>query len=127
MPNTADLNCLDPVPVQEASTSPVWVEGGSSSCSHHIPLALPAGSSSISASPPWVLINPARYGFYRTNYSEAMWNQLTAAAADSKVVPSADMAGDSHVWEMQLGAVMLSLLLTSHAGVQEQCAFHGNA
>lgn len=92
-----------PACVQEASTSPQWVEGGSSTCDQHVPLALPAGTPVTSDASPWVLVNPARFGFYRTNYTQNMWGQLTAAAADNSLVPSADMAGNGLLRGVNMG------------------------
>eukprot|EP00878_Enallax_costatus_P039923 GHUV01045862.1.p1 GENE.GHUV01045862.1~~GHUV01045862.1.p1 ORF type:complete len:417 (+),score=127.07 GHUV01045862.1:751-2001(+) len=53
-------------------------------------------SSNITSSVPhngWVMANAGRYGFYRVNYSEPLWNALAAAAADGKHVSSIDFAG----------------------------------
>lgn len=62
------------------------------------PSATPSSSGSSdgsgsSASHTWLLLNPGRYGMYRTNYSYDMWRDLTEAAADPRVIPPVDVAG----------------------------------
>lgn len=41
----------------------------------------------------YIPCNPCRFGFYRVNYSEALWNAVTDAAASTASVQSVDMAG----------------------------------
>lgn len=60
-------------------------------CTATIQLA-PAAAAAVNAS--FLLVNPGRYGFYRTNYSAAMWARLAAAAANPRVIPPTDLAGE---------------------------------
>lgn len=46
----------------------------------------------VTAPPGWVLLNAGRYGFYRTNYSSELWNELAIPAGQGKLDPS-DLAG----------------------------------
>ena len=63
-------------------------------CAATIPLPSPAPDATAGSAPPaYVLLNPGRYGLYRTNYSQAMWAQLAAASADPQAIPAVDLAG----------------------------------
>ncbi|KXZ50279.1 hypothetical protein GPECTOR_17g918 [Gonium pectorale] len=64
-------------------------------CSAAVPFTselLPPGPSGP-ARPPYVLVNPGRYGYYRTNYSRSLWDALAEAASDPEAIPPADLAG----------------------------------
>jgi hypothetical protein len=54
------------------------------SCSAAVPLP---------AKVKYVVINPGRFGYYRANYSEALWAQLAEAARDPQAVSAVDLAG----------------------------------
>ncbi|GLI69894.1 hypothetical protein VaNZ11_014550 [Volvox africanus] len=68
--------------VTENAASMLWASFNT--CSAAVPL-----SQNVS----YVLLNPGRYGYYRVNYSEELWNNLTEAAYKAEVVSAVDLAG----------------------------------
>ncbi|GFR51825.1 hypothetical protein Agub_g14287 [Astrephomene gubernaculifera] len=55
---------------------------------HEASVSLPLSN----AVPPYVLVNPGRYGYYRVNYDSALWEALINAAKNTSSVPSGDLA-----------------------------------
>ncbi|GFR44112.1 hypothetical protein Agub_g5274 [Astrephomene gubernaculifera] len=47
------------------------------------------GSNAV---PPYVLVNPGRYGHYRVNYDPSLWAALAKAAVNTSAIPSGDLA-----------------------------------
>lgn len=109
-PYTPDMYCNDwsddaadsswwmPV-AYRSSDSPDTVQWHAfNTCDSKLPITLPApapgGPVNSSSSPPgWLLVNAGRTGFYRVNYSEALWEGLIEAAKDSDKIPKIDLAG----------------------------------
>ncbi|GIL81832.1 hypothetical protein Vretifemale_10818 [Volvox reticuliferus] len=92
--NVTDGTCNDAVGAE--GSTPWWIPlnfltenaaamlwASFNTCSAAVPL-----SGNVS----YVVLNPGRYGYYRVNYSEELWNKLTEAAYKAEAISAVDLA-----------------------------------
>jgi puromycin-sensitive aminopeptidase len=94
---------LDHDPAQVARDASIWkipvgIKSAGAENPHftmmearEITVRLPAGSSTANGHS-WIVVNAGRSGFFRVNYSAAMWERLQPAI-ESKALPTADRLG----------------------------------